>query len=189
MPGLKHELDEKLNSRLGVEQELLQAKAQVDELEHALRELDAERHKLQESNQLLRDDLVTRKLNIEGATVKRAALEQQLQENNYQLEEVIQALPEGISESSCETDLEQIAGRIQRLGPINLAAIDEYSVQSQRKIYLDAQNDELERALDTLQNAIRKIDKETRTRFKETFDKINNGLQQLFPKVFGGGHA
>jgi chromosome segregation protein len=102
---------------------------------------------------------------------------------------VLDAMPEGATESKLEQDLEQIAARIQRLGPINLAAIEEYDTQSQRKVYLDAQNDELERALTTLENAIRKIDKETRTRFKETFDKINNGLQQLFPKVFGGGHA
>jgi chromosome segregation protein len=189
LPGLREELEEKLGARVEVEDRMRVAKAKVDELEHSMRGLDTRRHQLQESNQQLRDALVTRKLNIEGATVKRAALEQSLLELNYDLQAVLQNLPEGVSEQACEEELEQIAARIQRLGPINLAAIDEYSVQSQRKIYLDAQNDELERALDTLQNAIKKIDKETRTRFKETFDKINNGLQTLFPKVFGGGHA
>jgi chromosome segregation protein len=189
LPGLREELEEKLGARVEVEDRMRVAKAKVDELEHSMRGLDTRRHQLQESNQQLRDALVTRKLSIEGATVKRAALEQSLLELNYDLQAVLQNLPEGISEQACEEELEQIAARIQRLGPINLAAIDEYSVQSQRKIYLDAQNDELERALDTLQNAIKKIDKETRTRFKETFDKINNGLQTLFPKVFGGGHA
>jgi chromosome segregation protein len=54
---------------------------------------------------------------------------------------------------------------------------------------LDAQNADLEEALETLQEAIRKIDRETRARFKETFDLVNKGLQELFPKVFGGGHA
>ena len=98
-------------------------------------------------------------------------------------------MPEGLEESQCEQDLDKLSNRIQRLGPINLAAIDEYDQQSERKIYLDRQNEDLERALNTLQNAIRKIDKETRTRFKETFDKINTGLQNLFPRVFGGGHA
>ncbi|MEH6466253.1 MAG: chromosome segregation protein SMC, partial [Porticoccus sp.] len=76
-----------------------------------------------------------------------------------------------------------------RLGPINLAAIDEFKVESERKEYLDAQNAELEDALETLESAIRKIDRETRTRFKETFDRINVSLQELFPKLFGGGHA
>ena len=98
-------------------------------------------------------------------------------------------MPEETTETGCEEELEKLGNRINRLGPINLAAIDEYDTQSERKSILDDQNDDLERALTTLQNAIRKIDKETRTRFKETFDKINNGLQELFPKVFGGGHA
>ena len=88
-----------------------------------------------------------------------------------------------------EQTLERLGQRIQRLGPINLAAIDEFKVESERKDYLDAQNAELEDALETLESAIRKIDRETRTRFKETFDRINVSLQELFPKLFGGGHA
>ena len=79
--------------------------------------------------------------------------------------------------------------RIHRLGPINLAAIDEYQEQSERKQYLDAQFTDLSDALETLENAIRKIDRETRTRFKETFDLANAGLGRLFPRLFGGGHA
>ncbi len=77
----------------------------------------------------------------------------------------------------------------QRLGAINLAAIDEFQEQSERKKYLDAQFTDLTEALETLENAIRKIDRETRTRFKETFDKANQGLGRLFPRLFGGGHA
>ena len=82
-----------------------------------------------------------------------------------------------------------MGNRISRLGPINLAAIDEYSQQSERKNYLDAQNEDLESALETLASAIRKIDRETRNRFRETFDQVNNSLQELFPRVFGGGSA
>nr|MBP9033369.1 AAA family ATPase [Pseudomonadales bacterium] len=65
----------------------------------------------------------------------------------------------------------------------------EHRQQSERKNYLDAQNADLVEALETLENAIRKIDRETRTRFKDTFDRVNSGLQELFPRVFGGGHA
>ena len=61
--------------------------------------------------------------------------------------------------------------RIQRLGPINLAAIEEYEEQTERKIYLDAQYADLTEALQTLEDAIAKIDRETRTRFKETYDR------------------
>ena len=67
--------------------------------------------------------------------------------------------------------------------------IDEYKIESERKDYLDAQNAELEEALNTLKTAIQKIDRETRTRFKETFELVNKHIQELFPKLFGGGHA
>jgi chromosome segregation protein len=189
IPELKAELDTKLGERQDIERQLTQAKSAVDDIDHRMRQLDGQRHQSQDQSQRLRDDLVDRRVSIEGATVKRAALAQQLQELDYQLQAVLDAMPEDANESHLEQELEQIAQRIQRLGPINLAAIEEYETQSQRKVYLDAQNAELEKALGTLENAIRKIDKETRTRFKETFDKINHGLQQLFPKVFGGGHA
>ncbi len=95
----------------------------------------------------------------------------------------------GCQRTRWEERLESLAARIQRLGPINLAAIEEYQQQSERKRYLDSQNDDLAEALETLENVIRKIDRETRNRFKETFDQINAGLQALFPKVFGGGTA
>jgi chromosome segregation protein len=85
--------------------------------------------------------------------------------------------------------VEQLAARIQRLGPINLAAIDEFKEQSERMAYLERQHADIAESLDTLENAIRKIDRETRTRFKETYDRVNNGLKELFPKLFGGGHA
>ncbi len=86
-------------------------------------------------------------------------------------------------------EVERLEARIQRLGPINLAAIEEYEEQSERKTYLDAQHADVTAALETLENAIKKIDRETRTRFKETFDKVNSGLQAMFPRLFGGGHA
>jgi len=68
-------------------------------------------------------------------------------------------------------------------------AIEEYEEESERKQYLDKQYEDLTKALETLEEAMRKIDRETRTRFKETFDKVNTGIQEYFPKLFGGGHA
>jgi chromosome segregation protein len=75
------------------------------------------------------------------------------------------------------------------LGAIDLAAIDEFKEQSERKRYLDEQHDDIARALETPEAAIRKIDRETRTRFKDTYDQVNAGFQLLFPRFFGGGHA
>ena len=186
---MRRDLENLLQLRLEVEKELGEAKARVDENEHAMRKLEQERNEKQEHQNTLRETLMQNRLKSEGATVKRDGLIEQLKEANFELAAVIKQLPEELTQQECETALEKLGNRIQRLGPINLAAIDEYQTQSERKVYLDKQNDDLERALATLQNAIRKIDKETRTRFKETFDKINGGLQSLFPRIFGGGHA
>ena len=91
--------------------------------------------------------------------------------------------------SEAREKLEKVRKRIERLGPINLAAIDEFKEQSERKEYLDSQLADLNDALVTLDGAIRKIDRETRTRFRATFDNVNDGFKLLFPKLFGGGHA
>jgi chromosome segregation protein len=112
-----------------------------------------------------------------------------LEEVGGDLEQLLEALPETVDLSSWQAELERYANRIARLGPINLAAVEEYQQQSERKRYLDAQNEDLESALSTLETAIRKIDRETRSRFKDTFDQVNSGLQELFPRVFGGGAA
>ena len=121
--------------------------------------------------------------------MKREGILAQLNDGGFDLAQVLERLPEDLEEEQCALELEKLSNRIQRLGPINLAAIDEHKHQSERKVFLDSQNDDLEKALNTLQSAIRKIDKETRERFKETFDKINSGLQSLFPRIFGGGQA
>tara|TARA_B100000575_G_C23100090_1_gene634691 strand:- start:602 stop:1642 length:1041 start_codon:yes stop_codon:yes gene_type:complete len=189
LKNMRGDLETLLEQRLEVEKDLIEAKTKLDENEHAMRKLEQERNDKQAQQNSLRETLMQNRLRSEGATVKRDALIEQLTEANFELDAVIRQLPEALTESECEQALEKLGHRIQRLGPINLAAIDEYRTQSERKVYLDKQNEDLERALVTLQNAIRKIDKETRTRFKETFDKINGGLQSLFPRIFGGGHA
>ncbi len=185
----KAELEVQLEKRLDVEVQLNAAKARADENEHTLRGLEQQRTQMERAAAGIREELMENRLKTEGDLVKRAAIEEQLIDSKYDLQTVLANLPEELTQEICESELEALANRIQRLGAINLAAIDEYKQQSERKVYLDTQNEELERALVTLENAIRKIDKETRTRFKETFDKINAGLQELFPKVFGGGHA
>lgn len=186
---MRTDLEALLQQRLEVEKELAEAKAKVDANEHATRALEQQRNQVLEQINQVRESLMQKRLKSEGASVKRDGILEQLEHAKFVLSDVLENLPEELSEEECEQELEKLGNRIQRLGPINLAAIDEYAQQSERKIYLDKQNDDLERALDTLENAIRKIDKETRSRFKDTFDKINAGLQNLFPKVFGGGHA
>jgi chromosome segregation protein len=98
-------------------------------------------------------------------------------------------LAKDASEEVWEENLDKISGKIERIGPVNLVAIEEYEEQSERKIYLDKQNEDLSQALATLEEVIRKIDRETRTLFSNTFEAINKGFQEFFPKLFGGGRS
>ncbi|MBD9416275.1 chromosome segregation protein SMC [Pseudomonas sp. PDM16] len=186
---LRMKLEELLDKRMGVEDELKLARLALEDADRELRDAEKRRSQAEQQAQLLRGQLEQQRMDWQGLNVRRKALQDQLLEEGYDLHGVLATLPSEASEAAWEQQLEQLAARIGRLGAINLAAIDEYQQQSERKRYLDAQNADLVEALDTLENVIRKIDKETRNRFKDTFDQINAGLQALFPKVFGGGHA
>ena len=186
---LRMKLEELLDKRMGVEDELKLARLALEDADRQLRDAEKRRTSAEQQSQLLRTQLEQQRLEWQALTVRRKAIHDQLLEDNYDLHGVLATLPGEANEKAWDEELERLAARIQRLGPINLAAIDEYQQQGERKRYLDAQNADLVEALDTLENVIRKIDKETRNRFKDTFDQINGGLQALFPKVFGGGNA
>jgi chromosome segregation protein len=186
---LKEQLAAQLEIRLRVEEQLADARRAVEAVEHQMRDVEQRRNKLEQEIQEQRSLLEQQRLVAQDLATRSKTIEEQISEHHFDLEPLLEALPEDADPVQWEQTLERIGHQIQRLGPINLAAIDEYKVESERKAYLDAQNTELEDALETLESAIRKIDRETRTRFKETFDRINVSLQELFPKLFGGGHA
>ncbi|MCL6271650.1 chromosome segregation protein SMC [Sansalvadorimonas sp. 2012CJ34-2] len=186
---LQMELEELLDQRLEIEEEMKESRRQLENVEHALREHEKGRSSAEQEAQSVRERLEKLRIDWQTLQVRRTTLQEQLQEDGYDLETVLANLPDNATESTWEEDLGRIEARIQRLGAINLAAIDEYDQQSERKKYLDAQNDDLEEALGTLEGAIRRIDRETRSRFKATFDRVDTGLRELFPKVFGGGQA
>ncbi|MHB0819785.1 chromosome segregation protein SMC [Stutzerimonas stutzeri] len=186
---LRMKLEELLERRMGVEDELKLARLALEDADRELRDAEKRRTQAEQQAHLLRGQLEQQRLEWQALDVRRKALQDQLQEEGFDLHGVLATLPDGASEAEWAAELERLDTRIQRLGPINLAAIDEYQQQSERKRYLDAQDADLSEALETLENVIRKIDRETRNRFRETFDQINAGLQALFPKVFGGGSA
>ncbi|MGX9461641.1 AAA family ATPase [Shewanella sp. A14] len=137
----------------------------------------------------LTQTISTLKLRREGLKGQANAQLQLLQEQQIQLQQVIDDMPAHASANEWAQQLEKVKQKIVRLGAINLAAIEEFELQRERKAYLDSQDDDLNKGLTTLEDAIRKIDKETRSRFKATFDTVNHDLGLLFPKVFGGGKA
>ncbi len=187
--SLSIELETNLESRLLVEQQLTEARQNVEQLDQRLRRLEQNRTQVEQQLQTLRTELESVRIASSELLVRRQTLQEQVAETEFSLEELFLGLPQEANEDGWKSAVADLTVKIQRLGSINLAAIDEYKEQSERKQYLDAQNEDLLSALDTLESAIAKIDRETRTRFKETFDKINTGVQRLFPKLFGGGHA
>ena len=186
---LRLKLEALLEQRMAVDEEMRQARVAMEDADRGLRDAEKRRTQAEQQSQLLRGQLEQHRMEWQALTVRRKALQEQLHEEGYDLHGVLATLAVDATEQAAEQALEQIDARVQRLGAINLAAIEEYKQQSERKRYLDAQDADLVEALDTLENVIRKIDKETRNRFKDTFDQINSGLQALFPKVFGGGSA
>jgi chromosome segregation protein len=186
---MSKELAAQLDKRVAVETELGDARKAMEDIEHQLRELEEQRLAAEQAVQDLRTTLEETRLSQQEFKVRRQTLEEQISESGFALQQLLQEMPEEANESLWQENVEKLDAKIHRLGPINLAAIEEFEQQSERKQYLDAQNEDLVQALKTLEDAIHKIDKETRTRFKETFDKVNSGLKDLFPRLFGGGHA
>lgn len=186
---LKMQYEEMMQHRLDVEDLMKASRSKKEQIENEIREVEQKRQQLEQQAQAVRSQLEQSRMQYQTIHTRRTGVEEQLAEHEVKLDEIIEQLAEDASIEACQRELEQLQQRITRLGAINLAAIEEYKTQSERKEYLDQQNADLEKALETLENAIRKIDVETRTRFKETFDKVNAGLKELFPKVFGGGHA
>ena len=158
-------------------------------IENNLREFEKTLQNTEIERTTLRTQLEQRRLENQSYTTRLNTLAEQLQETGLTLEDIQANLPPEATEITWEINLNKVLNRIERLGPINLAAISELAQQSERKIYLDQQNEDLVTALTTLEDAIHRIDKETRARFKEVYEKVNGLFEKLFPRIFGGGHA
>jgi chromosome segregation protein len=185
----QQELDQLLSQRVEIEKNLNNAQAHVQAVEAAMREQDKRRLSTEREIEKLRSELDKRRMAWQEVSVRCRTLKEQVNESGFDLQPLIEELESGATLSEWEERAENLSRKIDRLGPINLAAIDEYNEQNERKEYLDRQFDDLSEALDTLETAIRKIDKETRQRFKETFERVNKRIQEMFPRLFGGGEA
>ncbi|HRD64593.1 MAG TPA: chromosome segregation protein SMC [Candidatus Competibacter sp.] len=178
-----------LETQLAVEAELRNARQALDAQDTELEAGEQNRSRCEHRAETQRRAIEEQRLASNEARVRQQNLREQLHDLATDPETVLSTLPVEATEPDWLARLEQVERRIQRLGPINLAAIEECAQLSERKQYLDAQNDDLLEALTTLENAMRKIDRETRARFRETFDRVNAGLGELFPRLFGGGQA
>ena len=178
-----------LDQRLVVERQLTAARQSLSELEQTLREKEQAKMVAEQAVQGVQGKSESARLKLTESNVRIEQIDTAIAALDTTLAEAEEGLPEEADEAEWQVRVERVSARIHRLGPINLAAIDETSRAEERKEYLDAQNEDLMSALETLEAAIKKIDRETRQRFKDTFDTINAGFSELFPKVFGGGTA
>ncbi|MGJ8515167.1 chromosome segregation protein SMC [Carnimonas bestiolae] len=183
------ELDELLARRSSEEEALGKVREQSRDIGERMRDYELRRQGHESDLEKLRERLEEMRLQVQELVLKATSQDDYLAELGHDIDQLNEHLPPDATESSWQASLEETAERIKRLGAINLAAIEEYDQQAERRNYLEAQHDELQEALETLTRAIRKIDQETRTRFKETFEQVNAGLGDLFPRVFGGGSA
>ncbi|MGE8287629.1 MAG: chromosome segregation protein SMC [Stenotrophomonas sp.] len=187
--ALEAEHQNALGERVRVERVLGEARALLESVDAELRKLEQTRQQRDEQALAQRERISQRKLDQQALVLSAEQLSGAVEKAGFVLQDVINTLPEDARLSDWEQAVHQIDARMRRLEPVNLAAIQEYGEASQRSEYLDAQNVDLTTALETLEDAIRKIDRETRGRFKDTFDRVNTGVQALYPRLFGGGHA
>jgi chromosome segregation protein len=186
---LEIKLKDFLARRLEIESELSTERRALEEADGQLRGLDEKRLDAETRVNAARQAMEEARLVAQESRVRREGIVEQFAATRFVLEEVLAGLAPDAAVPAWEESLNSARVDLEKLGQVNLAAIDELKESSERKEYLDRQFADVNSALETLEEAMRKIDKETRTRFEETFEKINNGLKEKFPKLFGGGHA
>ena len=187
--AIQEKLDQLLSDRLKVEENLLESRKAIEECNASIHKIEREKIEKEQAAITLRELLENLRLERQASKIEQNNIEKEVEELEGDLSKIKNELVDEKSVESYSADLEAIELKISRLGAINLAAMEEYDQESKRKELLDEQHNELMQALETLERAITKIDKETRTTFKDTFDKLNQSLSQSFPKLFGGGHA
>ncbi len=183
-------LDQWLGKRTGAEEALASARSRQDELAQRLRATDERRLTLEREQQPRRDRITELQLKEQAARLNAEQFGQQLAEvgaDEVALAQRLEAQPQRAG--ALQAEIGRLAAEIESLGAVNLAALDELTTSRERKAYLDAQSTDLTAAITTLEDAIRKIDRETRDLLGSTFEQVNVQFGQLFPKLFGGGEA
>jgi len=187
--ALEASLNDMLNARGSSEESLNVSRQKLQDVEERMREHEQSRVRHDQESQLAREALQTERMATQEAVVRLKTLDEQLAEQDYDVAALTEHLPEEANVSDWEANVVQLEQKISRLGPINLAAIEEHTEQLERKEYLDQQHADVTEALETLERAIAKIDRETRARFKDTFEAVNSKFEKYFPRLFGGGKA
>ena len=190
-PIKKLEIDIKplLDSRSSVEDSLTEIRNEFSNLSEEIRTLERSLHESDIEIERIRKDSQDSKINRQGYLSEAEIYLKQLEKDGYDINVLLDELSANDTEENFIEEITKVEQSIERIGPINLAATEEFKIEEERKKEIVDQIEELESALKTLENAIKKIDQESKTLFKDTYDSLNIKIAELFPKLFGGGHA
>ena len=185
----RESLDQWLHRRVAAEQTLRDARARQDELADSLRRCEEQRLTLERDLQPRIDRVTDLKLKEQAARLAAEQFDRQLAEAGADLQALNTRTERGPSAASLQAEITRLAQLIEALGAVNLAALEELEAARQRCEFLQSQSADLKAAIATLEDAIRKIDRETREMLRATFDQVNRHFGELFPRLFGGGDA
>jgi chromosome segregation protein len=186
---LRTQLQRGLETRVAREQTLAGARSRQEEIANGLRSSEEARLACEHKLQPLRDRIADLRLKEQAARIASEQFAQQLREAGADETALAAILKEGQKAASLQGEITRLTNAIAELGAINMAALEELTANQERKQFLDAQAADLTAALETLENAIRRIDRETRALLQTTFDTVNRGFGEMFPALFGGGEA
>ena len=195
--ALLTQLHAALDAKQGKESALAGRRNALESAASELRGLDEQRLKLEQGINPLRDRINDIRLKAQAAQLNEEQFRERLAELKIVTEAdeapFVDALAAGgadrIKDNVLQAEIVALSAEIEALGPVNLAALEELATATERKGFLDAQSIDLSQAIGTLEDAIRRIDRETREQLQETYDTVNGHFGKLFPQLFGGGEA
>lgn len=183
-------LQDALALKMEREQAVAAARSEYEDLTNKLRASDERRTQIERALEPMRARITEFQLKEQAAALGSAQYEQQLAEAGADLAAVAQSILEGnVKLHGLQSEIDRLHREIAALGAVNLAALEELQLARERKVFLDAQVADLTEAMTTLENAIKKIDNETRDLLSATFNTVNTHFGRMFPELFGGGQA
>jgi chromosome segregation protein len=194
---LQEQLHAALDAKQGKESALAERRNVLETAASELRSLDEQRLKLEQGVVPLRDKINDLKLKAQAVQINEEQFRERLAEVHVVneadeapfVDELNASGADRLKDNVLQGEIVRINAEIETLGPVNLAALEELATASERKGFLDAQSSDLSEAIGTLEDAIRRIDRETREQLQETYDTVNRHFGTLFPQLFGGGEA
>ena len=186
---MKIQLKKLLELKSQSEDNLTKSREAIQSYDNEILEIESQKNDINISISSIKDNLEDLKISISEKTAQRDALIENTDLPKKDIDAEIKSIDMGVKQDILAKDLQKVQSKINSMGAINLAAIDELEDQQERKQYLDSQYNDLTESVKTLDNAIKKIDSETKSKFKEIFDSINSNLNTFFNQLFGGGKA